>query len=73
MYSSISWRSFSKVYGGFLAKYCVVGPSLSPLIMVSMTISLGTVGSWALNRGTFGHMSGGTLPGPVCTRIELEQ
>jgi hypothetical protein len=41
--------------------------------MVSMTISLGTVGSWALNRGTFGHMSGGTLPGPVCTRIELEQ
>jgi hypothetical protein len=45
MYSSIFWRSFSKVYGGFLAKYCVVGPGLSPLIMASMTISLGTVGA----------------------------
>jgi hypothetical protein len=45
MYSSIFWRSFSKVYGGFLAKYCVVGPGQSPLIMASMTISLGTVGA----------------------------
>jgi hypothetical protein len=32
MYSSIFWRSFSKVYGGFLAKYCAIGPGLSPLI-----------------------------------------
>jgi hypothetical protein len=45
MYSSIFWRSFSKVYGGFLAKYCAVGPGWSPLIMASMTISLGTVGA----------------------------
>jgi hypothetical protein len=50
MYSSIFWRSFSKVYGGFLAKYCVVGPGWSPLIMASMTISLGTIGAWALSR-----------------------
>jgi hypothetical protein len=28
---------------GFLAKYCGVGPRLSPLIMDSMTISFGTV------------------------------
>jgi hypothetical protein len=34
-----------KVCGGFLAKYCTVGPSRSPLIMASMTISLGTVGA----------------------------
>jgi hypothetical protein len=42
MYLSILWRSFSKVCGGFLAKYCAIGPSQSPLIMASMTISLGT-------------------------------
>jgi hypothetical protein len=50
MYSSIFWRSFSKVYGGFLAKYYVVGPGQGPLIMASMTISLGIVGVWALSR-----------------------
>jgi hypothetical protein len=38
MYSSIFWRSFSKVCGGFLAKYCVVGPGQRPLIKASMTI-----------------------------------
>jgi hypothetical protein len=31
MYSSIFWRSFSRVCGGFLAKYCAVGPGWSPL------------------------------------------
>jgi hypothetical protein len=31
--------------GGFLAKYCVVGPRQSPLTMASMTISFGTVGA----------------------------
>jgi hypothetical protein len=36
--------------GGFLAKYCAAGPSRSPLIMASMTISLGTVRVWALNH-----------------------
>ena len=36
--------------GGFLAKYWVVGPGRSPLIMASMTISLGTVGACALRR-----------------------
>jgi hypothetical protein len=45
MYSSIFWRSFSKVCGGFLAKYYVVGPGQSPFIMASMTISSGTVGA----------------------------
>jgi hypothetical protein len=30
---------------GFLAKYWVVGPGRSPLIMASMTISLGTIGA----------------------------
>jgi hypothetical protein len=29
--------------GGFQAKYCVVGPGRSPLIMASMTISFGTI------------------------------
>jgi hypothetical protein len=36
--------------GGFLAKYWAVGPGPSPLIMASMTISLGTVGACALRR-----------------------
>jgi hypothetical protein len=36
--------------GGFLAKYWAVGPSRRPLIMASMTISLGTVGACALSR-----------------------
>jgi hypothetical protein len=36
--------------GGFLVKYWVVGPGRRPLIMASMTISLGTVGACALNR-----------------------
>jgi hypothetical protein len=31
--------------GGFLAKYCAIGPGRSPLIMASMTISFGTVGA----------------------------
>jgi hypothetical protein len=35
---------------GFLAKYWAVGPGRRPLIMASMTISLGTVGACALNR-----------------------
>jgi hypothetical protein len=48
MYSSIFWRSFSRVYGGFLAKYWVIGPGRSPLIIASMIISLGTVGACAL-------------------------
>jgi hypothetical protein len=34
-----------QVCGGFLAKYCVVGPCRSPLIIASMTISFGTVGA----------------------------
>jgi hypothetical protein len=34
----------------FLAKYWAVGPGRSPLIMASMTISLGTVGACALRR-----------------------
>jgi hypothetical protein len=38
-------KEFSKVYGGFLAKYWVVGPGQSPLIMASITISSGTVGA----------------------------
>jgi hypothetical protein len=50
MYSSIFWRSFSRVCGGFLAKYCVVDPGRSPLIIASITISLGTVGAWALSH-----------------------
>jgi hypothetical protein len=50
MYSSIFWRSFSKVCDGFLAKYYAVGPSRSPLIMASIKISLGTVGTSALSR-----------------------
>jgi hypothetical protein len=37
-----------QIYGGFLAKYWAVGPGRSPLIMASMTISLGTVGACAL-------------------------
>jgi hypothetical protein len=36
--------------GGFLAKYWAVGPCRRPLIMASMTISLGTVGACALRR-----------------------
>jgi hypothetical protein len=36
--------------GGFLAKYWVVGPGRRPLIMASMTISLGTIGAYALMR-----------------------
>jgi hypothetical protein len=31
--------------GGFLAKYCVVGPGQSPLINGSMTISSGPIGA----------------------------
>jgi hypothetical protein len=31
--------------GGFLAKYCAIGPRQSPLIMASMTISFGIVGA----------------------------
>jgi hypothetical protein len=41
---------YSSVYSGFLAKYCADGPGRSPLIMASMTISLGTVGACALRR-----------------------
>jgi hypothetical protein len=37
---------FSKVCGGFLAKYCAVSPGRSPLIIASMTISLGTVNKY---------------------------
>jgi hypothetical protein len=36
--------------GGFLVKYWVVGLGRRPLIMASMTISLGTVGACALRR-----------------------
>ena len=36
--------------GGFLVKYWAVGPGRRPLIMASMTISLGTVGACALSR-----------------------
>jgi hypothetical protein len=36
--------------GGFLAKYLAVGPGRRPLIMASMTISLGTEGACALSR-----------------------
>jgi hypothetical protein len=36
--------------GGFLAKYWAVGPGRRPLIIASMTISLGTVGACALSR-----------------------
>jgi hypothetical protein len=36
--------------GGFLAKYWAVGPGRRPLIMASMTISLGTVCACALIR-----------------------
>jgi hypothetical protein len=35
---------------GFLAKYWAVGPGRSPLIMTSMTISLGIVSACALRR-----------------------
>jgi hypothetical protein len=42
---AIFYRSFSKVCGGFLAKYCTVGPSWSPLIIASMIISFGTIGA----------------------------
>jgi hypothetical protein len=50
MYSSIFWRSFSRFCGGFLTKYWAVGHGRSPLIIASMTISLGTVGAWALSH-----------------------
>jgi hypothetical protein len=36
--------------GDFLAKYWAVGLDRRPLIMASMTISLGTVGACALSR-----------------------
>jgi hypothetical protein len=36
--------------GGFRAKYWAVGPGLRPLIVASMTISLGTMGACALSR-----------------------
>jgi hypothetical protein len=36
--------------GDFLAKYWVVGPGRRPLIMASMKISLGTMGTCALSR-----------------------
>jgi hypothetical protein len=36
--------------GGFLAKYSTVGPGRRPLIMASMTVSLGTLGACALSR-----------------------
>jgi hypothetical protein len=48
--SSIFCRSFSKVCGGFLVKYCAVGPGRSPFIIASITISFGTIGVWALRR-----------------------
>jgi hypothetical protein len=31
--------------GGFLAKFCAIGPRQSPLTMASMTISFGIVGA----------------------------
>jgi hypothetical protein len=40
----------SVIFLSSLSKYCVVGPSRSPLIIASMTISFGTVGAWALSR-----------------------
>jgi hypothetical protein len=36
--------------GNILAKYSVIGPRRSPLIMALMTISFGTIGAWALRR-----------------------
>jgi hypothetical protein len=36
--------------GGFLAKYWAVGPGQRPLIIASMTISLGTVSACAISR-----------------------
>jgi hypothetical protein len=42
-------KVFSKVCGGFLAKYCTIGPGRSPLIIASMTIVFSTVGAWALS------------------------
>jgi hypothetical protein len=36
--------------GGFLVKYWAIGPGRRPLIMASMTISLGTMGACALSR-----------------------
>jgi hypothetical protein len=47
--------------GGFLAKYLAIGPSRRPLIMASMTISLGTVGTCALRRKNLQHTPEGTL------------
>jgi hypothetical protein len=46
-------KQFLEGLGGFLAKYWVVGPGRRPLIMASMTISLGTVGACALSRKNF--------------------
>jgi hypothetical protein len=39
MYSSIFYSNFSIECGGFLAKYWVPGPCLSPLTMALMTMS----------------------------------
>jgi hypothetical protein len=36
--------------GGFLAKYWAIGPGRRPLIMASITISLGTMGACALSH-----------------------
>jgi hypothetical protein len=43
--SDVLIHFLEKLLQGFLEKYCVVGPSLSRLIMASMTIAFGTVGS----------------------------
>jgi hypothetical protein len=43
-------KQFLQSLRGFLAKYWAEGPGRSPLIMASMTISLGTVGACALRR-----------------------
>jgi hypothetical protein len=45
MYSSIFRRSFSRDWGGFLAKYLDAGPSQSPLLIASTTMSLETRGA----------------------------
>jgi hypothetical protein len=58
--------------GGFLAKNWVVGPGRRPLIMASMTISLGTMGVCALNRKNFGHTPKGIPHGLVCTGTRPE-
>jgi hypothetical protein len=59
-------NSFSRVYGGFLSKYWAVGPGRSPLIMASMTISLGIVGACALRRKNLRTYTWRTPHGLAC-------